>query len=239
MLHIPLDILFVWPLAFWTLGTREGDQLATKQSNERVQDAFKRQILERPDRPSMWDCLQDRVGETKPNSFGSGFAAAGGGVYAMQFDTLGIYIWFWSRKDIPASVTHATSASNMDTLDWGMPSASCVRHAADGPPGHPPSASQGAWAGIQSLYSLTRPGSCILNIVDSRTPVYNDAWFDIAYIQTFIAAPLQPSTTEGNATPTSGGPSPDNGSSDGSVTTTGSGEPSATSTNGAVALRYL
>jgi len=36
------------------------------------------------------------VAETKPNSYGAGFAQAGGGVYAAQLDTSGIYIWFWS-----------------------------------------------------------------------------------------------------------------------------------------------
>jgi hypothetical protein len=36
------------------------------------------------------------VRETKPNSYGAGFARAGGGVYAMQFAPSGIYIWFWS-----------------------------------------------------------------------------------------------------------------------------------------------
>jgi len=45
------------------------------------------------------DCSTDRgciVAETKPNSFGAGFAAAGGGVYAVQMATSGIYVWFWS-----------------------------------------------------------------------------------------------------------------------------------------------
>ena len=36
------------------------------------------------------------VRETKPNSFGAGFAGAGGGVWATQFDVSGIYMWFWS-----------------------------------------------------------------------------------------------------------------------------------------------
>ena len=36
------------------------------------------------------------VHETKPNSFGAGFAAAGGGVWATQFDVAGVYMWFWS-----------------------------------------------------------------------------------------------------------------------------------------------
>ena len=36
------------------------------------------------------------VVETKANSYGAGFAQAGGGVYATQLDTSGIYMWFWS-----------------------------------------------------------------------------------------------------------------------------------------------
>ena len=39
------------------------------------------------------DCSQGSgcvVAETKPNSYGSGFAAAGGGVWATQFDVSGI-----------------------------------------------------------------------------------------------------------------------------------------------------
>lgn len=41
------------------------------------------------------------VQETKPNSFGSGFAAAGGGVVATQLDVSGIYMWFWSVSTLP------------------------------------------------------------------------------------------------------------------------------------------
>jgi hypothetical protein len=36
------------------------------------------------------------VAETKANSYGAGFAQAGGGVYAAQLDVSGVYIWFWS-----------------------------------------------------------------------------------------------------------------------------------------------
>ena len=36
------------------------------------------------------------VVENQPNSYESGFAAAGGGVWATQFDVAGIYIWFWN-----------------------------------------------------------------------------------------------------------------------------------------------
>lgn len=44
--------------------------------------------------------------ETKPNSFGKGFAQAGGGAYAVQIDVSGIYIWYaysFSRYPFPPS----------------------------------------------------------------------------------------------------------------------------------------
>lgn len=49
------------------------------------------------------------VQETKPNSFGSGFAQAGGGVFATQLDVSGIYMWFWPVSIVPLSY---------NTPDW-------------------------------------------------------------------------------------------------------------------------
>ncbi|KAJ3931840.1 MAG: hypothetical protein NXY57DRAFT_961400 [Lentinula lateritia] len=40
------------------------------------------------------------VQEKKPNSFGSGFAQANGGVFATQLDVSGIYMWFWPVKTV-------------------------------------------------------------------------------------------------------------------------------------------
>ena len=45
------------------------------------------------------DCSTDSgclVRETKANSYGPGFAAAGGGVYAIELDVSGIFVWFFS-----------------------------------------------------------------------------------------------------------------------------------------------
>lgn len=36
------------------------------------------------------------VTESKPNSYGQAFADAGGGVWAVQMDVAGIFMWFWS-----------------------------------------------------------------------------------------------------------------------------------------------
>ncbi|EEB99409.1 hypothetical protein MPER_00921 [Moniliophthora perniciosa FA553] len=64
-----------------------------------------------------------KVEETKAKSYGVGFAQAGGGVFAARIDVSGVFIWFWSRLDIPTSISNAKADTAMDTSDWGQPSA--------------------------------------------------------------------------------------------------------------------
>lgn len=52
-----------------------------------------------------------------PGSFGRGFNAQGGGVYAMEWRSDTIKIWFFPRANIPANVL--SDAPNPDT--WGKP----------------------------------------------------------------------------------------------------------------------
>ncbi|CDO68761.1 Glycoside Hydrolase Family 16 protein [Trametes cinnabarina] len=59
--------------------------------------------------------------ETQPNSYGEGFNDNGGGVWAAQFDVLGIFVWFWNRSTIPADVSSGSNTVNPST--WGTPSA--------------------------------------------------------------------------------------------------------------------
>ncbi|KAJ3884343.1 hypothetical protein GG344DRAFT_16860, partial [Lentinula edodes] len=61
------------------------------------------------------------VQETKPNNFGSGFAQAGGGVFATQLDVSGTYMWFWPRSSLPVSILQADSTLTMNLTDWGTP----------------------------------------------------------------------------------------------------------------------
>jgi hypothetical protein len=79
--------------------------------------------------------------ETKPNSLGKGFSDAKGGVYAIQIDASGVYMWFWGvclsagplvhiitatilqRAELPPSISAAKSDSTIDLADWGSPSA--------------------------------------------------------------------------------------------------------------------
>ncbi|KAJ7033161.1 glycoside hydrolase family 16 protein [Mycena alexandri] len=51
------------------------------------------------------------------SSFGPGFNAAGGGVFALQFDTTGIKTWFFQAGSVPSDI----SSKNPDPSSWGSP----------------------------------------------------------------------------------------------------------------------
>ncbi|KAF9060328.1 concanavalin A-like lectin/glucanase domain-containing protein [Rhodocollybia butyracea] len=145
------------------------------------------------------------VQETKPNSFGSGFAQAGGGVFALQFDVSGIFFWFWQRSGIPASIFQANSSSNMDLSDWGTPSAAYPSSSCDIAQYFQPQQLViditlcGIWAGVTSIYDSTGcSGQCISNVIGSGSSLGNAYW-DISYIRTYLATAF-PSSTATNGT---------------------------------------
>jgi len=53
-------------------------------------------------------------------SFGTGFNGNGGGVWAMQWETTGIFIWFWQRGQVPGDV----NGGSPNPAGWGTPGAS-------------------------------------------------------------------------------------------------------------------
>jgi hypothetical protein len=57
------------------------------------------------------------VSTTNSNAYGAGFNAAGGGVYAMQWASSGIYVWFWQRGSIPSDIT----SGSPDPSGWKSP----------------------------------------------------------------------------------------------------------------------
>ncbi|KAA1473066.1 hypothetical protein DENSPDRAFT_839490 [Dentipellis sp. KUC8613] len=141
------------------------------------------------------------VSENKPNSFNEGFAQAGGGVFATQFDVSGIFMWYWSRADVPASIQQATSTSSIDISQWGTPSASF--------PGTGCNIPQfftaqnlvfditlcGVWAGVPSIYTPAcghsgPTGLCYNdNVVGAGSPKYDDAYFEINYVRAYTTGP--------------------------------------------------
>jgi hypothetical protein len=52
-----------------------------------------------------------------PNAYGDSFNNNGGGVYAMQWESSGIYVWFFPRNNIPADIKNGVPV----TGNWGLP----------------------------------------------------------------------------------------------------------------------
>jgi hypothetical protein len=57
------------------------------------------------------------VTTTTSNAYGNNFNNVGGGVYAMQWESSGIYVWFFQRGNIPADIQNG----NPVTGNWGTP----------------------------------------------------------------------------------------------------------------------
>ncbi|KAK0328260.1 hypothetical protein LTR54_001947 [Friedmanniomyces endolithicus] len=60
------------------------------------------------------------VSATKPNNIGTPFNQASGGVYAMEWTSTAIRIWFFSRDEVPASMIEANDAGP-DPNAFGVP----------------------------------------------------------------------------------------------------------------------
>ncbi|GJE89028.1 glycoside hydrolase family 16 protein [Phanerochaete sordida] len=139
------------------------------------------------------------VKENKPNSFGDDFNNNGGGVWAMQFDVSGIFIWFWQRSEIPSSITGASSTTGLDISAWGPPSAAWPSGPSCNISEHV-SAQQlviditlcGDWAGLNTTYAQTCDNStynaCYLTNVQYQGTYTDDAYFAINYIRAFAAS---------------------------------------------------
>ncbi|KAF8340185.1 glycoside hydrolase family 16 protein [Amanita rubescens] len=136
------------------------------------------------------------VAETKANSYGAGFAQAGGGVYAAQLDVSGVYIWFWSRPNVPENLQTATSTSTLDTSTWGPPSAAYSSSTCDYNEFFAPqqllftTTLCGDWAGVPWIYDSTchtRTNSCVNDNVIGPGSTYNNAYWEISYLRGYAA----------------------------------------------------
>ncbi|KAK4896930.1 hypothetical protein LTR27_005177 [Elasticomyces elasticus] len=61
------------------------------------------------------------VSATKPNNAGSSFNQAAGGVYAMEWTSTAVRVWFFSRDEVPASITEAAGDADPDPTTFGVP----------------------------------------------------------------------------------------------------------------------
>ncbi|CDO73687.1 Glycoside Hydrolase Family 16 protein [Trametes cinnabarina] len=256
--HLPYGCS-VWP-AFWSKGPNwpfDGEidiveginlQKSNQMAVHTTQGCTTSNSIVQTGTVGFTDCSKGSgctVHETKPNSFGEGFAQAGGGVWATQYDVAGVFMWYWSRADVPAELT--SNASSIDISKWGTPSAAFpVTPQCNLTEFFTPQqlvldiALCGDWAGVQSIYSSTCPGTC--NVTGPGSPAYDNAWFEINYVRAYTTGGPAPTSTAATSASTGTGASTATviatvTSSSGSVAPTGSGSGSSQNdTNAAAGL---
>ncbi|KIL58962.1 glycoside hydrolase family 16 protein [Amanita muscaria Koide BX008] len=256
-LHIPYGCS-VWP-SFWMFGIGPMPQGGEIDVIEAINDMSNNQYAlhtagscshvgnnNQTGNTLSTDCSQGSgctVAENKPNSFGAGFGQAGGGVFATQIDVSGVYFWFWNRPDIPADIKSATSTSTIDPSNWGIPSASyplACNYSQNFAPQQLVFTTTlcGVWAGVPGIYQATCPGggsgpdSCATeNVIGPGSPKFDNAYWEVAYVKTYIAAGSQPGAPSASGAvasiPSSSSSPLATGSASGSSGSSGSSSPNA------------
>ncbi|KAF4619190.1 hypothetical protein D9613_004737 [Agrocybe pediades] len=271
VLHVPFGCS-VWP-SFWTYGIQEEwpsageidiieainqmdhNQIALHTRGGCSQSPPPMGVQAQTGNTIEGDCSTDRgciVAETKPNSYGAGLNAAGGGVYAVQMALSGIYVWFWSRPDIPQNILQSTATSTMDVTSWGIPTASYPNTTCDMETFFPPqnlvllTTLCGVWAGVPDIYQSTcktPTGSCFNDNVLGPASNFDQAYWEIRYIRTFLAddaPPIPPqwaTTSSSSPSSTAGSTSPTEGAGSGGSVTGGTGVRPPVANSNSKALR--
>jgi hypothetical protein len=133
--HMPGSICGVWP-AFWLFGPNwpnsgeidviEGVNLAgTDQITLHTASGCNVNIAgsQSGTTLSTSNCNSGNAGNgcsastTTANAYGNSFNNNGGGVYAMQWESSGVYVWFWDHAHVPADVKNGAPV----TGNWGLP----------------------------------------------------------------------------------------------------------------------
>ncbi|KAI7578155.1 putative endo-1,3(4)-beta-glucanase, partial [Hortaea werneckii] len=141
--HMPANVCGVWP-AFWTIGTGTWPQTGEIDIIE-YQNTLPNNVMALHT-TSTPNCSIAGSGQTgtlltsdcglgdgytgcgssvnKANNIGTGFNTAGGGVYALEWLSTGMNIWFFSRNDIPESILAADGTYGPDPSTFGVPDGS-------------------------------------------------------------------------------------------------------------------
>ncbi|CAK4033977.1 glycoside hydrolase family 16 [Lecanosticta acicola] len=135
--HMPASQCGTWP-AFWTVGgpsewPQNGEIDIIEYTNTKTNNSMALHTREnctiagsgQTGKLLTNDCGKDLgvagcyVAPNKSDSAGSSFNSIGGGVYAMEWTSVAIRIWFFPRLAIPANVR----SPNPDPALWGLPDA--------------------------------------------------------------------------------------------------------------------
>ncbi|EJD43362.1 hypothetical protein AURDEDRAFT_114715 [Auricularia subglabra TFB-10046 SS5] len=153
------------------------------------------------------------VKQTDPSqpSFGDTFATAGGGIWAVQFDIQGVFIWFWTRAQVPPQLYNVKAPIDMSS--WGQPVAAFPSTTCSMTEFFAPqkividTTFCGNWAGIPDLYAETCAGQpqtngqpatgvCYLdNVVGPGSPRFDDAYWEIATVRAYTTGTNGPAPT--------------------------------------------
>ncbi|THW86678.1 hypothetical protein D6D17_09055, partial [Aureobasidium pullulans] len=230
--HMPGSICGVWP-AFWTLGDSNWPAHGELDIIEGVNTFTTNQIAAHT-APNCTMTFQDQsgwvngrdcavstggaagcaTGTNDQTGYGDGFNANGGGVYAMQWTSEFMKVWFFPRNGIPASIT---SGSPSPALDFGTPvgnfdGGSCdidshfINHRMIFD-----TTFCGDWAGSvydQTTCPMASGGSngCV-NYVAQNPKAFSEAYWEVNYIKVFsetvIASPSSSSSSSSSVSSTS------------------------------------
>jgi len=147
--------------------------------------------------------------ETKSNSFGSGFASQGGGVYAMLWDDNGIAFWYFARANVPSNI--GSNSSQPDPTTWGMASAWYPASACDPKTAFGPQIITlyidicGAFAGTDSVFQQTC--ASVAPNCSSMVPVptnYDNAYWEINYLRVYTNGNSSSNSTGSATSPSAG-----------------------------------
>ncbi|OCB91539.1 hypothetical protein A7U60_g1217 [Sanghuangporus baumii] len=234
--HMPFGCS-VWP-AFWSQGQNwpdDGEIDIIEGVNQQAENKISLHTLDgctHPDNSSSssietgelvsTDCFNQTNGnqgcivQVPGNSYGESFSSSGGGVYALNWNSSGLYMWFFPRGSIPSDLP--TSTPNPD--GWGLPVAAYPKSSCN--------TDQfikaqtlilditicGNFAGAADVFTTTGCSGVCTDLV-ANPQNYDDAFFEISYIRVFSQGGAAGGTVSGGGTSTTG--------ADGSSSTSGSG----------------
>ncbi|SCV70197.1 BQ2448_1591 [Microbotryum intermedium] len=133
------------------------------------------------------------IKDPRETSYGADFATNGGGVWATEFASTGIKIWFFPRALVPSDLLATNTSAQPNPSGWGLPVAnypsqpSCDISTYFGPQKLTIDITMcGDWAGTASVYNqtCTLRQSCYLdNVLNASN--YDTAYFELGSVRVY------------------------------------------------------
>ncbi|KAG5644551.1 hypothetical protein DXG03_008206 [Asterophora parasitica] len=129
------------------------------------------------------------VQDGSPESYGKGFADAGGGVWVTEFAQSGISIWFFARANVPKSLTgdiKALDTATLGTPTGNWPSTNCAIDKFFEPQNLIFDITLcGDFAAAPSIFPQTCSGVCYTDYVMGNGSNYATAYFEVKSVRVY------------------------------------------------------